>query len=57
MTPAERAFILAAIPEGAPPRHDLPPARAIHMARDLGWAECRLQLRMVLLQLIQGEGN
>ena len=57
MTPAERAFILAAIPEEAPPRQDLPPARAIHMARDLGWAECRLQLRMVLLQLIQGEGS
>lgn len=57
MTPAERARILAAIPEDAPPRYDLPPVRTIHMARDLGWAECRLQLRMVLLQLIQGEGD
>lgn len=57
MTPAERAFILSAIPEDAPPRQDLPPERIIHAARDLGWAECRQQLRMVLLQLIQGEGD
>ena len=57
MTPVERAFILSAIPEDAPPRRDLPPERFIHTARDLGWAECRLQLRMVLLQLIQGEGD
>jgi hypothetical protein len=55
MTPAERAFILAVIPEQAPLRQ--PPSNAIHMAYLLGWAECRQQLRTVLLQLIQGEGN